>query len=403
MTRANKVWALVLSCGIFVVLGISSSTLGAVLPYLAKNAGIELGTAGAIITTVFLGALLAQLAIGPINDRVGPARVLAVAMLVAGTSLVAASLSHYLVLTLLFIFISGTGTGAIIVSTNVMLAMSFESRSVFALNFSNVFYGIGAICGPAICALMAQQWDTTLPIMWVTAGLLALLLPGALLLRVPRHFTSTVQDSMSGTSIYRSPLLWAMAGMLLIYVGTEAGTSGWSITYLNRATGMELDGAALAISGFYIALTAGRLAGSIAGVWIGARSLLTVSYLGASVGAIMYMLSGGNATTMVSALVLFGFFLGPVYPTVVSLVTTTFVEAPGRAASFVMAMGSIGGMTIPWLLGALLDLSGTYASITLLAGCALGMLALHIASALAPGRRASGVVIRGQGSGVGGR
>jgi fucose permease len=382
MTRASKIWALVLSCCIFFVIGINSSTLGAVLPYLANNAGITLATAGAIITTVFLGALLAQLAIGPINDRIGPARVLVVAMLVAGAGLVAASLSHSLLLTLALIFVSGTGTGAMIVSTNVMLAVVFESRSVFALNFSNVFYGVGAICGPALCALMAQQWGSTLPIMWVTAGLLALLSPGALLLRVPRHVASPVGDGTPGASIYRSPLLWAMAGVLLIYVGTEAGTSGWSITYLGRATGLELEVAALALSGFYVALTAGRLVGAIVGVWIGARSLLSVSYIGATVGALMLMLSGGNATVMVSALVLFGFFLGPIYPTVVSLVTTTFVEAPGRAASFVMAVGSIGGMTIPWMLGALLDWSGTYASITLLVGCALGMLALHLASGL---------------------
>src|SRR3954467_4773368 len=96
MTRANKLWALALSCCIFFVIGINSSTLGAVLPYLAKNMGSTLATAGSVITALFLGALMAQLAIGPINDRVGPRRVLAVAMVAAGAGLVVASLSHSL-------------------------------------------------------------------------------------------------------------------------------------------------------------------------------------------------------------------------------------------------------------------------------------------------------------------
>jgi fucose permease len=403
MTRANKIWALALSCCIFFVIGINSSTLGAVLPYLARNTESTLATAGSIITALFLGALIAQFAVGPINDRVGPGRVLLAFMVLAGAGLVVASLSHSLLLTLVFMFISGTGTGAMIVSANVMLAIVFESRSVFALNFSNVFYGVGAICGPALSALMVQQWGSTLPIMWLTAGLLALLLPGALMLKVGAdesrktndevtplssmaHGPSSAGDRAPGVSVYKSPALWAIAGVLLIYVGTESGTSGWTITYLNRAAGLPLDVAAYALSGFYVALTAGRLLGAIVGVKLSARNLLTLSFLGGVVGALMLMMSGGNAEVMLAALLVFGFFLGPIYPTVVSLVVTTFAEAPGRAASFAMALGSIGGMTIPWLLGVLLEWSGTYGSITLLAGCTLAMLALHLGSGLARSR-----------------
>jgi fucose permease len=114
-----------------------------------------------------------------------------------------------------------------------------------------------------------------------------------------------------------------------------------------------------------------------------------LSFIGAVIGALLLMLSGGNAGVMVGALVLFGFALGPIYPTVVSLAATTFVEGPGKAASFVMAMGSVGGMTIPWLLGVLLEWGGTYGSITLLVGCVLGMLALHLGPVMVRGQVAA--------------
>jgi fucose permease len=284
-------------------------------------------------------------------------------------------------------FVAGTGTGALIVGTNVMLAMVFPSRSVTALNFSNVFYGVGAICGPALSSLLAQRWGSTLPIMWVTAGVMGVLVPGALLLRVPRAVHAGATDGeVEGVSVYRSPALWAMAAVLLIYVGTEAGTSSWGITYLIQAAGMVVDRAALALTGFYVALTGGRLLGAVVGTWLGGRNLLTLSFIGAVIGALLLMLSGGNAGVMVGALVLFGFALGPIYPTVVSLAATTFVEGPGKAASFVMAMGSVGGMTIPWLLGVLLEWGGTYGSITLLVGCVLGMLALHLGPVMVRGQ-----------------
>ena len=59
------------------------------------------------------------------------------------------------------------------------------------------------------------------------------------------------------------------------------------------------------------------------------------------------------------------------------------MEGAGKAASFVMALGSIGGMIIPWLVGVVLEWGGTYASIGVLAACAATMLALHVGPQLA--------------------
>ena len=378
MTRASKVWALGLSCCIFFVIGINSSMLGPILPDLAKHTGSTLAVTGSVITALFLGALITQFTLGPVNDRVGPRRVLVVALALGAGGLVAVSLSSSLPRALVGMFVLGTGTGAMIVSTNVMLTVVFASRSVAALNFSNVFYGVGAICGPALSSFLAQQLGSTLPVMWVEAGLLSLLWPAALMLRVPRRVTRPPEDGASVSSVYRAPALWALGVVLLIYVGAEAGAGSWAITYLNRSAALGLDVAAFVVSGFWLALTGGRLLGAIVGAWLGASNLLTVSFVGATAGALVLLLSGGSAPVMATGLLLFGFSLGPVYPTVVSLAATTFVQGAGRAASFVMALGSIGGMIIPWLVGVVLEWGGTYASIGVLAACGAAMLALHL-------------------------
>ncbi|MEO8287772.1 MAG: MFS transporter [Chloroflexota bacterium] len=390
MTTANKIVALVLSCCIFFAAGIISSLLGPVLPSLAANTGSTLAATGSVISAIFMGALITQFALGPVNDRVGPRPVLIVCLAVGALGLVALSASTSLLFAFLSALMIGMGMGAMVISPNVMLAVVFASRSVSALNFANVFYGVGAVCGPAIASLLASITGSPLPALLVAATLLAVLSPACLLLKVPRTMPHQHEDGVVSASVYRAPALWALAVVLLIYVGTESGVSSWAITYLNRTTSLELASAGFVLSGFWLTLTGGRLLGAIVGARLGAHNLLTVSFSGAVLGAVLLLVSSGSASLMIAALLILGFSIGPVYPTVVSLATTTFHKSPGKAASFVMGMGSVGGMLLPWLLGVLLEWQGVYGSIALIVACGLAMLLLHVGPRLVSKRVEAG-------------
>jgi fucose permease len=191
--------------------------------------------------------------------------------------------------------------------------------------------------------------------------------------------------------VYASPALWALGGLLLLYVGVEVGVGSWAITYLGRAASVGIEPAALAASGYWLALTAGRLVGAAVGGRLGSRGLLTLALSGTFAGSLVLLLSSGNAAVMVAGLLLMGASLGPVYPTVVALTTATFPYGPARAGAAVMALGSVGGMVLPWLLGATIEWGGAYTSIAVAATGALAMLALHAAPQLtrARARRAS--------------
>jgi fucose permease len=146
--------------------------------------------------------------------------------------------------------------------------------------------------------------------------------------------------------------------------------------------------AALAASGYWFALTAGRLTGAGIGARLGSRALLTLALSGVLGGALVLLLSGGNAAVMVGGLLLMGLSLGPVYPTAVARTAALFPYAPSRAGAAVMAMGSVGGMVLPWLLGSTLEWGGPYTSIAVAASGALAMLVLHAAPQLTEARRA---------------
>ena len=88
-------------------------------------------------------------------------------------------------------------------------------------------------------------------------------------------------------------------------------------------------------------------------------------------------------------MILIGFCFGPIFPTALSIVTATFRRAPGTAASVVVALGSLGGMLLPWIQGALLESRGPSSSVLLVAAGTLAMLALELGRGLIESRQLS--------------
>jgi nitrate/nitrite transporter NarK len=68
-----------------------------------------------------------------------------------------------------------------------------------------------------------------------------------------------------------------------------------------------------------------------------------------------------------------------------AIITRFFKENAGKAAGAAAAMGSLGGMLLPWLQGVILERLGTGASAGFTGGAALVMAALALALFTRPG------------------
>jgi MFS family permease len=60
---------MILTCLCFLALGVAISAIGPALPELAARADSSLESLGGVFSALFLGALVAQLAAGPLSDR----------------------------------------------------------------------------------------------------------------------------------------------------------------------------------------------------------------------------------------------------------------------------------------------------------------------------------------------
>lgn len=369
---------LVVSCISFFALGWLAAVLGPALNDLADQNDTSLSSIGSIFLLTFLGGLPAQAIAGMVSDRSGQRPVLIAGALLLGLSAFGVAFSPVLALTLGLSLIWGLGFGTLDIGHNVLVAELYAER-VNVMNLLHVFFGVGAVVSPAAAGLSLELWDSAIPALWVGGGLMLLTLP--FVLRLPRErFRRPVSPSADRPApfSYRVPLLWMFGAVMMVYVGVEIGVGGWAQPYLERTTTLSPSAAALATSGFWMALTASRMLIALVGGRMTSTQVLSLSVGLSAAAGVLLAVSTGSAALSIVAILLAGFGFGPVYPTIMVILTTLFPDAPGKAASVGAVMGGIGGGIIPWVQGILLDRVSAAASVLWIGAGMIVMLGLWL-------------------------
>ncbi len=358
---------IILSCIVFISLGILTATIGPVLPDLAGNTLSSLEAVGAIFTAIFLGAFLAQIGCGTLTDKFGPRPVLIVGLVIMSAGMLGVTFSRSLPLMLASGLLAGLGHGAVDISINLLVARVFEERSVAAVNLVNFFFGVGAVVGPAIASFTINRWNTGIPVIWMGVGVVLASIPFIGLFLLSPTATPKKAIVSQDKPFYRSPLLWIAGLILFLYVGAENSMGGWTATYMQRTTSLAADQAALVVSGFWMTLTLGRLVAAYMGTRWSSDRLLSVSLTGAGMGGLILATTTGSLPLSIVAVLMIGLFFGPIFPTTFSISASLFRESSGKAAGLIVALASLGGMFLPPLQGVILTRMGANPSVWLIA------------------------------------
>ena len=363
----NRRHILILACIYLFAVGIAGSVLGPAVDDLAEHTKSSLSELAALSTATALGGLAATLIMGPQVDRFGPRRVLLIAAAIYLPAVICVMGSPYLYPLLAFALVMGFGSGTMDLTSNVMVAEVYTGANVSVLNLLHVFFGIGSVVGPALASLSLRLFDNAIPSMLVAWVVILAAVPLAWRMKTGPLFhpaetepetadqPETVVNSETTLSFYRAPLLWALGLLMLLYVGVEIAIGFWNTAYLERSTSLTEETTALVTSAYWLALTFGRVAGVIWGDRFARQTVLWASLSGSLVGGVLMAIGTGSIALSIAGVVVAGFCFGPVFPTIISITTDVFRHAPGRATSLVVAMGSLGGSTLPWVQGQLLD------------------------------------------------
>ena len=345
---------------VFIAIGLSLSMLGPSLTYLRERAHVSKGEIGVLFVAQAIGYLSGSLLSGRIYDRGLGHRALATALfgLVGAVALIP-QFTSVAALAVPFALI-GVVVGIADVGCNTLVVWySRGSGSSRLLNALHLFFGIGALASPLVVdrSLVLSHGLSLFAV--VLCGYTAVVALIVLLHQEPTPFA--IGD---GPAAVETPtparVLAVISVFFFLYVGVEFGFSGWLKTY---AEGIHLPGASaptLLNTAFWVSFTLGRLLAVVLAARVRSGAMLAASCT-IAIGLVAVMVvADGNAMWVWITTVLIGFAIAPQFATMIAY-AEEHIALSGRSTSWFVSGAGIGSLVLPFVIGQMLDRSGSSA------------------------------------------
>jgi MFS transporter, FHS family, glucose/mannose:H+ symporter len=354
-SREGAITRLAYSC--LLMVGINSGWLGPFLPQISRTAQLPIERAGLIVSASAAGYFISLLIAGEINQSLSAQRILGGAMMLFTAGLADLAVAPGLAGLLCAGFVIGLAGGGIDIGANALIVELNRERLASALNYLHVLFGVGALLGPLI---VSAAFASRVPYWWVFGGgAVACAAIGFRLGMTPAHEVRTEVAAGDGfLPMLARPLIWAISGVMFLYVGAEVGIGAWLFLYLRTAGALGPMLASSGVSLYWLGLVCGRAFGGRLGHRI-ALPQFTMLASALSAAALILLIAapaaGGLAAT---SIFLIGFGYGPVFPNMIAVGAAAFPAEVGRMTSIVVAAGALGAIIAPWLMGhAIADIS----------------------------------------------
>lgn len=379
-------------CSVFFILGFIPASLGPALPILMQHTGSQLGDMGWLFSARSLGYLVGSFQRGRLYDRVPGHRLMAVLLLVlAGVTVIVPTLPALSILAAAYLLLGAIG-GALDLGGNSLLVWVHRHVVTRAMNGMHFCFGLGSLAAPAVIAQTA--WTNAR----MQAGygfMAALALPVVVwLLCVP-----SPAGKVPAQNLPTSAGNWKTAGLfalfLFLYGGVETGFGGWIFTYTVRVNLAGEVMAAYLTSAFWTAFTLGRLVAIPVATRRRLPTIMAASLLGAVLSLSTILIWPSSSVALLGGTLGAGLSLASITPSMLSL-AQAHLPIKGRAIRWLFAAFGLGGMSIPWLLGRVLESQGPQAGMAAIFLAAAGMGAVYLVLSRASlGPRAPGSITCG--------
>lgn len=311
--------------------------------------GEQLGRLGAIS---FAGLVVGILITGPLADRWGTKPFAQLGNALVGVSLAVAAFAPSYTALAITMFFLGMGAGVLDMVLSPIVAALNPTRRASAMNWLHSFFCVGAVVTILVGTLALK-----LGYGWRTTCLVMIPLPvGLMLAFAPLRFPAL---HMEGGRLGLRVLLkkwWFLAAMIGIFLGgaTELGMSQWLPAYAETSLGYSawVGGSALLL--FSVAMALGRMVVAAMGTrW---NPFLVMAW-GCGVSVVLFMAGSFFPVPLVAliACILVGFTGSCLWPTMLAVTADRYPEGGATMYGALGALGNMGGICMPWLVGWVAD------------------------------------------------
>ncbi len=369
-TRATLTYFVVL-----VVIGMSGGLLGPALPHLAEMTGSGMGQIAVLFTARALGNMLGSVVSGLLIDRFSGHRVLIVMLVLMAMGLAAVPFSQALVTLTAAIFVLGFAEVSLNAGSNTLLLWTHGTASAPWISALHFCFGLGNMVVPLVLIAVLAVTGQFAWAFWLVALFGVMLLWPLARQTSPRALVEKSHDKPA-----KPPpdpgLLAIFMVMFGLYVGMEITFAGWATSY-GTLSGMPPQDAAMLVTLFWLALSAGRLLAipllRFLSPWV-----VLIGCLGLGLATALSLHAAWLPLPLMA--LLFGLSASAIFPTLFGL-SNQLITMSGRTTGLIFLAAGTGALAVPSLTGPLLEWAGTRAFPLLLAALMgtlmLGLVMLH--------------------------
>lgn len=386
MNRRYRSLLIALAFIAFISLGLPDGILGVAWPSIRREFNVPLSQLGYLLIAGTSGYFVSSFFAGAFERRLGIGGVLLASNLLVLTSLIGNATTPVFPLMILFAMLGGLGAGAIDAAINHFAASNFPPRWV---SWLHACYGIGATLGPLIMTtVIVSGFSWRYGYGSVGVLIFAMCALFALTIKLWQADPATPTDANAvarGTmsDALRVPLVWLHIALFFLYTGIEVTAGQWFYSWFTESRKMEPKIAGSIVSGYWFALTIGRIVFGYAAGHFKPIPLLRIALSLAPLASGLIWANVANVATFIGAAVL-GFALAPIYPLLMSLTPDRVGKSvSAHAVGFQVSAATIGVAVLPTIAGQLARRIGLEVIGPLLLICTVALLVLHELTILA--------------------
>jgi MFS transporter, FHS family, glucose/mannose:H+ symporter len=327
--------------------GVLMGVYGPILANVGNRFGVDLPTAGSLVGIHFLGALVGALAFWRLQYTRSPRLLLRctyVALALGLTSVVLASSVALFSLLCIGILFAGMGFGGLDYGLSQIFAAGYGDRKTGMLNLLHGFFGLGTALGPLILGFVGAD---RYPGVFVAGALIAT--TGVFFSSrgdVNRPPLARTRETVNQSA---APLLSVTTSLFVViyilHIAVQGSIGTWEPTQL-EAIGYPSGSASLWTAGFWLGIAASRLTLAL---WQPKILPGRIVYCCCATTCILAALTF-FAPVLPLTYVIFGYFIGPIFPVGLSWLSDRLRNPDGGIAC-VVVISMVGGIIFPPLLG----------------------------------------------------
>lgn len=336
----------------FAVNGFVMGTWVVHINVIARQAGVGTAMLGYLLLALGGSAFAGMRLCGPLNDRLGPGRVIPVSAALFSAAVVLPALAHNVWSLAGALAALGFSNGGLDVSMNTH-AVKVEHR--YRRPIMSAFHATWSLGGVVAAIAGARTISWGWPIV-PTFAVIAVLAAATSLLAAPALLADEAATTGARRATGAKPRVprgvWALATVAMMVMLCEGVAYDWSTVHLRTVIPASAATSALAYGAYATAATAGRLIADRLAARIGPVALFRSGATLAGLGMVTIVLSH-QATLAIAAWAAVGLGLSGCIPQLFTAAGGTDPDAAGANVARVAGLGYLGMLAGPAIIGPL--------------------------------------------------